>query len=709
MSAIYIKWNEKLGRVSFLATGVALACWVDSAIAQITPDNTMGGENSTVTSTGEVDAIDGGATRGANLFHSFQEFNVEDGRAAVFTSPNGIENILTRVTGANPSNILGTLGVAGNANLFLLNPNGIIFGANARLDVGGSFVGSTASSINFADGTSFSATAPTTPLLTISVPMGLQMGQNPRGIRVQGTGYDLSVQDPIRSPVIRGSSSTGLRVSQGKTLALVGGNVEIEGGTLTAEQGRIELGSVGGEGQVSLSPIPSGFTFNYQGVQRFGDIRLLQQALVDASGGGSIQVQGDRVSLTDGSLVLIQNQGLQGGGNISVNVAESLEASEINPDARLTGGLSSETIGGESGADIAIKTKQLVIQDGASIGARSRSSGKAGNVSVNATNSVQLIGFSLINPTFSSTISAPAYSSGDAGNIEVTTGQLTGLNGGQISSATFGTGQGGDITVDALDSIELVGQTSLFAPSSLNAVTLNAGDGGNLTVNTSRLAIRDGGNVSSSTLATGNAGSVTINAKETVEVSGRFPRSTTPTFVGSSAPILAGILQATYRIPPVPSGNSGDVTINTPKLSVTDSALVAVSNEGVGNAGTLRVNASSIFLDNRGGITAATVSGEGGNIFLNVQKLLLRNNSVITATAQGTGNGGNINIDTDLLVAFENSDISANSANFRGGNVRINAFGIFGTQFRAAPDDRTSDITATGGSPQLSGNVGAIR
>ncbi len=697
----------KLGVAGLLVFGGAIASSRNCAIAQVTPDQSLGAESSVVTPTNvnglPGDVIDGGVTRGANLFHSFEQFSIPALGEASFNNALDIQNIISRVTGESISNIDGLLRANGAANLFLLNPNGIVFGSNASLNIGGSFVGSTASAVNFADGTSFSATAPTTtPLLTVSVPLGLQFGQNPGSIVVQGTGYDLSVQEPTFSPIIRGSSSTGLRVSQGKTLALVGGNVDIEGGVLTAELGHIELGSVGGNGQVSLSPIPSGNTFSYQGVQR-GNIRLSQQALADASGGGSIHVVGDRVSLTDGSKVLIQNQGVQRAGSISVNATESLSVSGTNPDARLQASVESETIGRESGADIAILTPQLVIQGGAVISARSRSPGKAGNVRVNAADSVRLIGFSPNNPTFSSTISAPAYSSGDAGDVTVSTGRLIGLNGGQISSATFGTGSGGDITVDALDSIELIGQTSRFTPSSLNAVTLNAGDGGNVTVNTSSLAIRDGGNVSSSTLATGNAGSVTINAKD-VEVSGGSLRSPTPTFVGSSAPILAGSLQATFGLPPVPGGASGDVTINTDKLRITGGALVDVRNQGSGNAGTLRVNASSIFLDNLGGITAATASGVGGNISLEAENLQLSDNSAITASARGIGNGGNITVDTDTLVALENSDITANAEQSFGGRVSINAQGIFGTEFRLNPTPE-SDITATGGSPELSGTV----
>ena len=117
--------------------------------AQIVPDGTLGAESSVVTPDVEIngiksDRIDGGATRGANLFHSFQDFNVGEGRGAYFSNPTAIENILSRVTGSNLSEILGTLGVLGDANLFFINPNGIVFGSNASLDVRGSFVGSTA-------------------------------------------------------------------------------------------------------------------------------------------------------------------------------------------------------------------------------------------------------------------------------------------------------------------------------------------------------------------------------------------------------------------------------------------------------------------------------------------------------------------------------------------------------------------------------------
>ncbi|NJO71109.1 MAG: filamentous hemagglutinin N-terminal domain-containing protein [Oscillatoriales cyanobacterium RM1_1_9] len=144
--------------------------WSSACQAQITPDNTLGSESSMVNPVNLTrDQIEGGAVRGANLFHSFTEFNVGENRSVYFTNPSGIRNILSRVTGGNPSNIFGQLGVSGNANLFLINPNGIIFGPNSSLDVRGSFLATTADEIRLRENGFFSATQPNdNPLLAVN-------------------------------------------------------------------------------------------------------------------------------------------------------------------------------------------------------------------------------------------------------------------------------------------------------------------------------------------------------------------------------------------------------------------------------------------------------------------------------------------------------------------------------------------------------------
>ncbi|WP_424097587.1 filamentous hemagglutinin N-terminal domain-containing protein [Moorena producens] len=200
-----------LGGVTVGISGNCLLA--DYALADIVPDQTLGAEGSVVipntTVRGEIaDKIEGGATRGANLFHSFQEFNVGELQRVYFANPSGIENILTRVTGGNLSNILGTLGVDGSANLFLLNPNGMVFGPNARLDVAGSFFASDANSLVFGDGVEFSATSPQAPpLLTINITPGLQYGK----------------YDP------RTTITNAGNLAAGKDLTLAAGNLDLQG------------------------------------------------------------------------------------------------------------------------------------------------------------------------------------------------------------------------------------------------------------------------------------------------------------------------------------------------------------------------------------------------------------------------------------------------------------------------------------------------
>ncbi|NEO83546.1 MAG: filamentous hemagglutinin N-terminal domain-containing protein [Spirulina sp. SIO3F2] len=213
---------------------LALPGLVLPAVAQIVPDQTLGSENSTVqlNNPGQVQ-INGGAVRGSNLFHSFEQFNILEQQAAYFSNPSGIINILSRVTGSDPSHIFGTLGVLGNANLFLLNPNGILFGPNAKLDLNGNFVASTAESFLLPGGQEFSAIAPgAAPLLTVDVPVtvGLRFGSEATGA-IANTGQ-LNTPENL-TLVGRSVVNTG---------ELVGTNVELLAVPETVGQVNIGLG-----------------------------------------------------------------------------------------------------------------------------------------------------------------------------------------------------------------------------------------------------------------------------------------------------------------------------------------------------------------------------------------------------------------------------------------------------------------------------------
>ena len=262
------------------------------ALAQIIPDRTLGEESSRVMPlNGQAERIDGGATRGSNLFHSFQEFNINEGRGAYFANPAVIENIFSRVTGNNPSHLLGTLGVLGDANLFFLNPNGIIFGPNAKLDLGGSLVTSTANSLLFPDGNQFSATNPeAAPLLTIDVPVpiGLQFeGEEPGAIINAG---DLEV---------------------GANLTLVGGTVASTGQLLVPE------------GEVAISTVSGVDADGNLEVVELGDAGKILGQNIQSLAGGSTQSETSALSWSELIADAGDERGLRINGEGTVELTES--------------------------------------------------------------------------------------------------------------------------------------------------------------------------------------------------------------------------------------------------------------------------------------------------------------------------------------------------------------------------------------------------
>ncbi|MDZ8260531.1 filamentous hemagglutinin N-terminal domain-containing protein [Nostoc sp. ChiQUE01b] len=579
-----------------LTSGLITPGMMLRAIAQVTSDSTT---NTIVNSNGNNFTILNGIDKGNNLFHSFSNFSVPTGGSATFdliNTPN-ITTIFSRVTGGNVSQIDGlirTFNSNNPVNLFLINPAGVVFGQNAALNIGGSFVGTTANSIKFADGVEFSGVNPgTPPLLTMSVPIGLQMGQNSGTIAIQNAGH--AIQFRPFTPLDTRTSPPGLQVNPGQTLALIGNGLSATGGILSSVSGNIQLGSVQ-DGLIRFNPTLPGWGFDYAGIQNFADIDLSQKSLVNVSGlgGGSIQFHGENIRLTEGSVALLKNFGSQAAGQISINATEQFELGGITPNGSPASAISSETLRLGAGANIQVTARQLSFQDGGRLTAFTFGAGQSGSITVNATDSIEINGFLPASPITSSLIgvgNAGFGATGNSGFIHITTAHLRLLNSGSVSSLTFGTGAAGDVQVDATKSIDLIGVNPLtLVPSVITTGTFNAGNAGNLTINTARLSLRQGGAIGSSSPATGKAGNISIQASESILVSDMAPGSISSSRIASVSEILDPVTQSVFRLPPIPQSNSGSVTIATPLLQVQNGGRVTVKNEGTGNAGRIPQN-----------------------------------------------------------------------------------------------------------------------
>ena len=929
-------WKSILGMLIVWGVLIQEAKFV---LADIVPDNTLRVQSKTDIQN-NITNITGGTQAGNNLFHSFQEFSVPSNGTAFFDNPSNIKNIINRITGNSISNIDGLLKANGTANLFLINPNGIVFGENARLEIGGSFFATSASGMEFSDGSSFSAKNPQeSPLLTVNVPLGLQYGN----------GGDIELQ---------GST---LQVNPGKTLALLGGNITTDKGTLIAESGRIELGGLTTTGTITLNTDSNSenFSLNYPaGIQR-GDLSIKGTvARVAADGGGSISVNArnidisevgvlvagfgeglgevdavagdinvnatDDITLSKGSVIATfinpeaagnaGNINIQAGslnlltgsqlfsstagrgnsGNINVDVRNSIvfdsadytqttsgiissvdsggvgnggdvtldaESVSINNGAQLNvstnnqGNAGNVTInardtvsvnganvgasgilnsvgenGTGQGGDISITTGSLFVTNGAQLNALSKNQGSAGNVNINAGDRIVLRGenrddgsasavfttvdetgdgsggdISILTDSLSITEGAGLYTltngkgsagnifieaagnilldgtnsqggvsglytsvtptaEGDAGQINILTGSLAITSGAALNTLTKGKGSAGNVYINARDTVsfdgtnENGGASGIFTTVDEKAV----GNGGDIEIETGSLSVTRGAGLFTLTKSQGNGGNVNINARDTVSFDGinlnsgssgifssvdRTENSvgvgkggniniTTNTFSlsngaglyaltrgeGSAGNISVNARTQTFvdgvnsltggpsgiysTVEPQGVGDGKEIRIVTDKLSVANGAVLSSTSQGNGAAGDITVDANSILL-NRGTFSSDTVQEEG-NINLRSTDLILRNDSKIGTNATGENViGGNINIDTGVLAGFENSDITANSIDFRGGNVIINAEGLFGIQFRDIASV-FSDITATGANSELNGNVEII-
>jgi filamentous hemagglutinin family protein len=670
-----------------------------AAIAQVMQDGTVG----TIVSPGQLFNITGGTrpSNGPNLFHSFNQFSLPTGSSAIFQNDPTVTTIFSRVTGGSRSDINGTIQTQGNASLFLMNPNGIVFGPKAKLELGGSFVSTTANSIKFQDGIEFSSVNPVAnPLLTVSLPIGLQMGTNPGKIQVNGA---------------------RLAVQPDRAFLLVGGDIHQSGGRISTSGGALGFASIQQPGIVGLNPDQS---LDVSGIQSFGAIQVSDLAKISTTGvgGGRIQFFGRTVDVIGYSSINSKTDGDRKGDNIFIQATEAFNLLGVSPDGsefsgvvagvnetgtaqggnievnapRITvdgGLLSTQTLGIGNTGNVTIRTQTLNVLNSAQISATTFGSGNGGTLNIQASDTVNIHGYlpslnASDNQTyiFSSGIFVDAErgSSGQGGQLLLDTNRLLVKDGGRVSASTYGTatGNAGSLSIRANDLIVdgvVVNEIGALSGIEASAQQGAQGNSGSLRLDVNRLQLLNGGQVNVSNFGLGQAGEMVINA-QAVEIMGTSADGQIPSRLQA---ISNSALPA------------GSIELNAETIDLRNQGTISVSSLGTGDAGNLTINARQLRLSDRASLQSEVKGGTEGNITLSISELLsLRQNSTISTTASGTATGGNILIDASTIVGLENSDIIANAAKGRGGNIQITTQGMFGFKYR---DRLTSenDITAS--------------
>lgn len=613
-----------LGLLSVVSSPGAIA-----QTAPIVPDNTLP-TPSHVQQQDPLLQIMGGTQRGGNLFHSFERFSIPTGQTAIFVvDPALTRNIITRVTGKLPSAIDGVLATNGGANLFFLNPNGITFGQNARLAIGGSFVASTANGYQFSDGSEFSATNPQAPpLLAVNLPLGLQFGSTPGKIVQQ---------------------SPALAVAPGQTLALVGGDVVVPGGNLFAPSGRIELGSVQSAGLVTLLPTVQGLALNYADVPTFGNIQLLAGAEINTSGepSGAIQIQGRSLQLLESARIASFNLGTQPGGDLTLNATDSVQLLGTGGYDQVIQGIAKGTLDAanarniisslstNSGAagKVTINTPKLTLQNGAYITSINAGIGAPSSLVVNA-KEVNLDQGLISSLTFFGGTS-------DSSAITINTDQLLMQRGSFVSTTTLGTGASGKLTINAVDRVDVIGAQPislniLNAPgvtTSIATTGLFGGKAGELVLNTGQLNVIDGARIGADSTNQLDGGSVSINATDRIQLVGLTPDQSLPSSITATSV----------------GGKGGNIQLNSKSLFVSNGGIVAASTGGAERAGNITVNSPE----------QVWVSGLSSGLF--------------TSTSSVAGQGGTITVSTDHFWVTDFAKLDASTTGQRGGDIIISS------------------------------------
>lgn len=642
------------------------------ATAQILPDATLGGERSRVTPNvllpgGLGDRIEGGALRGGNLFHSFSDFNVNLGQRVYFANPAAIHNIIGRVTGANLSNIEGTLGVLGAANLFLINPNGIVFGPSARLDIRGSFHASTADRILFPNGYAFSATNPDLPpLLTIEAPLGLShwlpaagtvssSGSLAAGQDLSLVGQTLNLQGQLQAGrdltllasdrlTARDHAATPLIISAGNRL-LLQGNQMVDIAALNHPQSRL---SSGGDMVLRSNGSVVGDTHFTIG----GNFRVEQ---LDGSLGNLVSIQ-DPVFEVAGDFTLANYTGaslqILAGGSVTIPGLITITAAggPFNDGTVTLSDGSTLTVSGTTQPTLDIRAGTTQFFSTPLAGTPTSANITLGGI-LNPGGLVYLTNQFQPNPALSGDISVQFIRTADflltgvdGGSVVIDSrGKLTfnaiDTSGGDFESfnATLSdiNSNAGNVTLLARGDILMPAQALLFAYGLV---------GGSITLKSQSAILQQQGlgnvGIQSATTGLGTGGDITLSAP-------------TISLEGAVQPLLL-----------FGQGQSGRLLITTHSLRIANGAQVFTATVGAGDAGKVVVNAGSILIDGAsagdatlfGSATLSPLGGNAGDVEINTRSFTAINGGQVISFGQDLfgfgviGNGGNIQVNASTVL-----------------------------------------------------------
>ncbi len=671
-----------LGVIGILA--LALPGYAQNVVADGTVGTTIAGDGPfTVT---------GGSQQLTTLFHSFQEFSpsTADVLFQLDGTQSAVDVVIGRVTGANLSLIDGQLELTGgnNPDLFLINPNGITFGANASLLLPGSFFASTAESVLFDDGLSFSSRDPgSAPLLSVSVPVGLQFG---------------AVASPIN--IDQGV----LVVNPGESLGFLGGELQVTGSFLNAPAGMLSLGSVAPGSEVALET--DTFLLDYTNATSFQDVTLDQGTYADVSGdgGGRFQVQGRNVRVLDNAALEASNLGAADGETVTIQASEKLEVIGTNMPAPDTSFIFVDVYGEGRGNQLLIEADQLLLSQSAYVSTDTLAQGASGGITISA-NDVLLLGDPDGNIA-ATVLAANTYDSGQGGGIEITaerliaqgtarvTGDVLGIgldsgngsdlrfnigslvlrDGAQVGTGPFegAGGNAGDLVVVATDFVEITGFNTFIGGVISSGLFSSAepgstGNAGNLSITTPRLSVVAGGKVAVNTLAEGNGGNITIRADE-IEVADPIVD-----FVDAVSGLVANAVTGS-------TGNGGSLDIEANRLSVYNGGQITASTDGAGNAGTVTIRADEIEVSGQstdglfssgimsGATTNADASADAGSVNLIGNQITIRDQGVVSVNSLNGGAAGNLSISTERL-SLNNGTLQAQVTGGSEGNLEVTA------------------------------------